>query len=125
MPYDFSPAGFPQVFSAMVADAAMMLPPLTREGDDEFLLAMMQRAIMTFWEEYREGLPKDVVEEVAQAFDADDGQKVEQWFLRYANFQEDPEAAGLATVILDDLAEKLPALLKQEYDAFHSSVVPS
>lgn len=120
MIYDFSTTGFPLVFSDMVAKATMLLPPLTNTDDGEFVLAMAGKVMNTFWAEYVGALPYQVQSELLLAIEQKDQDAVLDWYVRFANFPEDENARELATVILDELSEKLPTLMKEEYTNFHT-----
>jgi hypothetical protein len=121
MTYDFSTAGFPQVFSGIVANATMALPSLAENDDGEFLLAMNGKVMEAFWTEYVAALPREIQDELLKPIDAGDADKAFAWFDAYANFAEDEEARQLATVLLDDLREALPSLIVDEYAAYRSA----
>lgn len=120
MTYNFSAVGFPQTFSDMVAKASMLLPPLTAADDGDFVSAMAGKAINTFWAEYMGALPHAVQSELLIAIEKKDQDAVLDWYVRFANFPEDETARELATVILDELAEALPSLIKEEYAEFRA-----
>lgn len=121
MMYDFTPEGFPKNFSEVVARASMVLPPLTKSDDGEFLLGMAAKAMNAFWTEYVGVLPYEVQSELLIGLEKKDQDAVLDWYVRFANFPEDDNARELATVILDELSEALPALIKEEYADFHNA----
>lgn len=120
MNYDFSNEGFPKIFSDIVARAAMVLPPLTRSDDGQFLVGMAGKLNNAFWNEYVGALPYAVQSDLLLAIQKRETDAILLWYGQFANFREDAEARQLATIILDELSEQLPGLIKEEYDSFHS-----
>ncbi|GEM_PF-4579207 len=121
--FDFSPTGFPAIFTTMIAEATMELPPLTQEGDSEFLQAMQVLVTQTFWTEYFAGLSAEANAERETIVASQDVDAFIQWFADYADFEGNPECRGLAQAIIEEMKIELPALMKEKYDAVHSTTV--
>lgn len=121
MTYDFTPAGFPLNFSDLVARGSMSLPPMTKPDDGQFLTGMAAKVMNAFWTEYMGALPYEVQSELLIAIEQKDQDAVLDWYVRFANFPEDANARELATVILDELSEAMPEIMKQEYQDFHAA----
>lgn len=119
MTYDFTPTGFVLIFSEMIARASMVLPPMAQNDDGEFMLAMAGKAMNAFWTEYVGALPYEIQTELLLALEKKDQDATLNWYVSYANFAEDAESRELATVILDELTESMPSIMKQEYADFH------
>lgn len=122
MKREFTATGFPLIISDLVATASMDLPPLVNEGDSDFLRAMAGKAINLFWSEYLEALPEGLKTELVDAMKSENNETILDWFGRYANFEEDPNARALAEIILGEMAAELPRLMKEDYHAFRSSL---
>lgn len=125
MTYDFTPAGFPLVFSTIVADASMSLPNLVENDDGEFLLAMNGKVMEAFWTEYVAAFPSEVQNDLLQAVDMGDADRAFAWHETFANFAEDAAARELAATLLDDLRDALPPLMADEYADYRSMVPQS
>jgi succinate dehydrogenase flavin-adding protein (antitoxin of CptAB toxin-antitoxin module) len=119
---DFTPDGFPTVFSALVAEASMTLPPLVQEGDSQFLVLMLGKTADTFWKEYVSGMSDEALREMQNALQQESPDQLFQWFAEYADFENNPEARGLATAIVESMREDLPALIQEDYRTYHQSL---
>lgn len=115
-----TPNGFASLFSQMVAEASMDLPPLMQKGDSELLRAAFVTAIDAFWGNYISLLPGNVQEEYQNVCDGEETKQILAWFAKNADFEHNKEQAIRARNILEEINGKLPALLKQEYAALHS-----
>lgn len=116
--FDFSSAGFPTIFSSLLAEATMELSPLVREGDSEFLQAMQVLVMQTFWTEYFAGLSAEANAKREKIVAAQDVDAFIQWFSDYADFEGNPECRGLAQAILEEMKIELPSLMREKYDVY-------
>jgi len=116
----YTPAD-PQTFSRLVAEAAMELPPLTHANDSDFLRVALLQVIEAFWENYVFLLPQEAQAEFDRLIEADDGEKLMAWYHTHANFAEDPAAAERGSKVLEDIALKLPSLMKEQYASLSST----
>lgn len=111
----YSPLAFPYEFSRIVAEAAMHLPPLTRPQDTAFLEHALADVIDIFWSNYLLHLSTEAQKLYAVAEEDETGEALYRWHEVYANFAKEPEAVHLASEVLAEIAEKLPAALHAEY----------
>lgn len=109
-------AGFPAMFTNLVAEAAMKLPPLTKPEQFEFLKEVQGLVIEGFWERYVAAYPQEVQAEIHKALKDEDFPAVQAWHAKYANFAADPSAAKKADLILDEIAANLESTIKESYD---------
>jgi hypothetical protein len=109
-------AGFPAMFTNLVAEAAMKLPPLTKPEHFEFLKEILATTIESFWANYAASFPEDVRAQITDAVKNEDMDAVQKWHDTYANFGEDKAAAERAEKVLDEIAANLSSLLKDAYD---------
>jgi hypothetical protein len=109
-------AGFPAMFTNVVAEAAMKLPPLTKPEHFEFLKEVQGIVIEGFWERYVAAYPQDVQAEIHTALKNEDFPAVQKWHEKHANFSADPSAAKKADLILDEIAANLESTIKEAYD---------
>jgi hypothetical protein len=114
----YSPSAFPEEFSRILAEAAMQLPAMTRPQDMNFLEIALADVIDIFWSNYIANLSADAKTAYSAAEDEETGTALYEWQKTYANFREDPAAEKLGAQVLADIAEKLPAALKEEYENF-------
>lgn len=110
--------GLPLIFSTIVAESAMHLPPMTRPQDTAFILRMTEVLIDAFWQNYVAELPTKAYDDLVKAEKEESGEKAKQWSMTYANFADDAEAQKRAEKILDELRGKFPRVLQAEYERF-------
>lgn len=121
--FDFSADGFPTIFTSLIAEATMELPPLVQEGESEFLQAMQVLVMQTFWTEYFAGLSAEANAEREKIVASQDVDAFIQWFSDYADFEGNPECRGLAQAIIEEMKSELPSLIREKYDAYHSALI--
>ncbi len=104
--------------SLIVAEAATELPPLTDADDGKFLRIVLAQLVEVFWENYLFLLPQAAQEEYEMFMEADDVEGMTRWHRTYANFKTDPEAEAKGAKVLEDIALKLPQVMKEQYASF-------
>jgi hypothetical protein len=111
-------AGYPSMFTSIVAEAAMHLPPLTKPVQLDFLRVINQQLMQIFLANFAATCSQKSQDELAKAMESGDQDAQEQWIATNLNFDQDADAASRAEGVLDELATKLPGTIKTEYDAF-------
>lgn len=96
----------------------MNLPPLTRPQDTAFLRKVTEAVIDLFWSNYIALLPQDVQDAYAQAEDEETGKALFEWHRDHADFQTDAGAEKRGAQVLQEIAAKLPDVIKLEYANF-------
>lgn len=112
--------GFPGMFTSLVAEAAMELPPLTRDEDRAFLQQMTMYVMEIFWANYANMCDEFAQEEFSTAQKTTETS--EAWLKKYADFRNDLVAAKKAEAVLADLARTLPAAVQLEYAQFQENL---
>lgn len=108
--------GFPSMFTSIVAEAVMQLPPLTQPEHFAFLEEMQAMVVEGFWSNYVASCPQNIQKELVDALEHKNVEASEQWFETYAAFKTDSNAAARAEKALNEIAAALPALMKEVYD---------
>lgn len=96
----------------------MNLPPMTRPQDTAFLELALADVIDMFWANYISHLSPEAQSAYSDAEDEETGDALYEWNKVYANFREEPEAEKLGAQVLQEIAEKLPDALREEYEHF-------
>ncbi len=112
----YTPIGLPETLSRMVAEATMEMPVMQQPDGAEFIRSVYLEVTEAFWRNYLVMLPLEARQAYRDAFDKDDQTKVEAWFRSYANFEQDEEAEARGAKVLEDIALKLPAIVREEFE---------
>ncbi len=94
----------------------MEMPVMQQPDGAEFIRSVYLEVTEAFWRNYLVMLPLEARQAYRDAFDKDDQTKVEAWFRSYANFEQDEEAEARGAKVLEDIALKLPAIVREEFE---------
>lgn len=113
--------GFPNVISEMIAEASMNLPPLDKPGDMEFIKFVTGEVIRAFWSNYTATCGTVAQEEFSKITESQDRTGLALWMSKHAHFTKDKDAAQRADMVLEDLAMRLPEILKEEFTNYRNA----
>ena len=107
--------GFPNIITEMIAEACMELPPMTHPDDGNFLKVIAGLCIQTFLENYATTCSVDAQDAFAQVRETQDADAFLSWINTNADFEKDEDTVRRADMVLEDMAIRLPELLKTAY----------
>ena len=114
--------GLTEKIADVVAVAAMELPLLVQKGDRDFLRKETHKAIMMFWDLYTVELPATERAEWREAMNSNDLGEIMLWCEKYANIDEDTNAAARAVRILPLVEKELQDTIVEDYRAWNSTL---
>lgn len=112
--------GYPHMLTSIVAEAAMQLPPIVEEKQFDFLRTIFTQVQIIFFMNLVSTLEYGTQQEVQGILERNDAKEMDEWVAKNVDLTN-PEIAKKAEIVLDDLAEKLPGIMKESYDAYMAS----
>ena len=114
--------GLTEKIAEVVAVAAMELPLLVQKGDGDFLRKETHKAVMIFWDLYTAELPATERAEWREAMNKNDLEEIMLWCEKYANIDEDNNAATRAVRLLPLVEKELQKYIVDDYRAWNSTL---